>query len=230
MWSDRARDEARHPLSPVEAWWWWGGVLDAAGEPTLAWFVGLELRGRRFDYWAGLARTGQPYLYVEELDGTGLRDGLEVKPPEMWAGHDCDLPFRQWSLGNEAHGVLVDDPAAVLRRPFGDVEPVAFDIEWYSSVEPRELDMLPGSAGYRQVGEFDARIELAEGVLQCTGPSSRVHVWGSPYRPPVEPAQQVDGRALGAHLRRSDGTVVLQWLTRTGWAERSAPSGDGALS
>ncbi|MFM7045062.1 MAG: hypothetical protein ACKOYG_05860, partial [Ilumatobacteraceae bacterium] len=133
MWSDRARDEARHPMSPVEAWWWWGGVFDAAGEPTLAWFVGLELRGRRFDYWAGLARIGQPYLYVEELDGTGLREGLEVKPPEMWAGHDCDLPFRQWSLGNEAHGVVVDDPAAVLRRPFGDVEPVAFDIEWYSS-------------------------------------------------------------------------------------------------
>lgn len=203
--------------------------MDAGGEPDLAWFIGLELRGRRFDYWAGLARSGHPYLYVEELDGTGLREGLEVKPPEMWAGHDCDLPFRQWSLGNEAHGVLVDDPASVLRRPFGDLAPVAFDIEWYSTGDPNALEAAPGSSGYRQPGEFDARIETTDGLLEAVGQSSRVHVWGSPYRPPFERAPAVAGRALAAHLRRSDGTVVLQWLTRTGWLEQLASAGDDAL-
>ena len=83
-----------------------------AGTPTPApgLFVGLELRGRRFDYWAGLVRRGEPFLYVEELDGSGLRQGLEIKPPQMWADHVCDVPFRQWSVGNEAHGVLLDDP------------------------------------------------------------------------------------------------------------------------
>ncbi|MEN9823109.1 MAG: hypothetical protein RLZ04_1535, partial [Actinomycetota bacterium] len=84
--------------------------MESDGSLGAAWFVGLELTGRRVHYWAGLARRGRPYLYVEDLDGTSLRQGLEIKPPEMWAGHDCDLPFRQWSLGNEAHGVLLDDP------------------------------------------------------------------------------------------------------------------------
>ena len=48
--------------------------------------------------------------YIEELDGAGLAAGLEIKPPQMWADHVCDVPFRQWSVGNEAHGVLLDDP------------------------------------------------------------------------------------------------------------------------
>ena len=57
-----------------------GGARDADAA-RLGVFVGFELRGRRFDYWAGLVREGEPYLYIEELDGTGLRGGLEIKPP-----------------------------------------------------------------------------------------------------------------------------------------------------
>ncbi|MCU1388496.1 MAG: hypothetical protein JWL72_1834, partial [Ilumatobacteraceae bacterium] len=74
-------------------------------------FIGLELRGSRYDYWAGLVRVDEPYLYIEELDGADLRAGLEIKPSQMWADQVCDVPFRQWSLGNEGHGVLLDDPA-----------------------------------------------------------------------------------------------------------------------
>ncbi|MEO5900558.1 MAG: hypothetical protein ABIR68_10585, partial [Ilumatobacteraceae bacterium] len=105
-------DEGRHADVAVEAWWFWGA--DAAGGAGV--FVGIEMRGRRFDYWAGLVRDGEPYLYVEELDGSGWRGGLEIKPPEMWADHVCDVPMRQWSLGNEAHGVLLEDPTEAWRR------------------------------------------------------------------------------------------------------------------
>ena len=117
-------DELRHAwdssagsskATDVESWWWWGHSPAAdAGV-----FVGLELRGRRFDYWAGLVRTGEPYLFIEEMDGSGLRAGLEIKPSEMWADHQCDVPFQQWSLGNEAHGVLLDDPMEALHRAYG---------------------------------------------------------------------------------------------------------------
>ena len=69
--------------------------------------------------WAGLVRAGERYLYVEELDGIGWRGGLEIKPPEMWADHVCDAPMRQWSLGNESHGVLLDDPTEAWRRAHG---------------------------------------------------------------------------------------------------------------
>ena len=65
-------DELRHADVAVEAWWWWGSSApDGAGalaEGIAGVFVGLELRGTAFDYWAGLVREGEPYLYIEELE------------------------------------------------------------------------------------------------------------------------------------------------------------------
>ena len=216
-------DELRHDVA-VESWWWWGYTpLGTAG-----WFVGLEVRGRTFDYWAGLVRAGQPYLYVEELSGEGLRDGLEIKPPEMWAGHDCDLPFRQWSLGNEAHGVLLDDPEDALTRPYGSRAPVTFDIEWYDEGEARAIEGLPaGAQGYRQDGTFDGHFELSSGELHLEGSATRAHVWGAPYRPSPGALPGADDMAdldLWAPYRCSDGTGVVQILTRTGWLARTVGS------
>lgn len=221
-----AADERRHADAPVEAWWWWGAGLAHGGHGAGAVagvFVGIELRGRRFDYWAGLVRDGSPYLYIEELDSTALRDGLEVKPPEMWAGHTCDDPFRQWSLGNEAHGVLLDDPTEAWRRAYGHPVPTTFDVEWYAADEPDALQVTPGVHGYRQRGEVDVRIELLEGVVAFDGPAERVHVWGAPFLPSSEtvwiPGQ--DTGSLRAPYRRHDGRCVdqvlraapaLQWL------------------
>jgi hypothetical protein len=205
-------DEWRHADAPVEAWWWWGA--DAAGTTGL--FVGLELHGTSFDYWAGLVRTGEPYLYVDELEGRGLRAGLEIKPAQMWADHVCDVPMRQWSLGNEAHGVLLDDPMEATARAFGEVVPVTFDVEWYGDQVPHVLDgLVPGANGYSQVGEVDAQIELTEGVLELRGPASRLHVWGAPHRPAASEGARPEG--LVAPYRRRDGTAVLQVLTPTGW-------------
>jgi len=53
-----AADEARHADVAVEAWWWWGWNADASA----GLFVGLQLHGRTFDYWAGLVRRGEPFL------------------------------------------------------------------------------------------------------------------------------------------------------------------------
>jgi hypothetical protein len=207
-WADA--DELRHPDAAVEAWWWWGSATDAESGSLIGVYVGIELRGRRFDYWAGLVREGLPYLYIEELDGTGLRDGLEIKPPEMWAGHECDVPFRQWSLGNEAHGVALDDPTEAWRRAHGTLTPCTFDIEWYATDGPTELPDTP--RGYRQLGEVDVQVELMEGIVAFQGPAERVHVWGQPYLP-TSFAMPHDVRGLRAPYRRSDGVVVDQVLT-----------------
>lgn len=213
-------DELRHADVAVEAWWWWGWSIDATADAThratTGVFVGLELRGNRFDYWAGLVRTGAPYLYVEELDGRGLREGLEIKPPEMWADHSCDVPHQQWSLGNEAHGVLLDDPLDAMRRPYGTPVPVTFDIEWYAAAPPAEI-----AHGYQQTGEVDVRIELTEGVLAFVGPAHRVHVWGVPYRPAALAMPAGDDQ-LWAPYRRHDQQGVLQVLSSTGFLGRFA--------
>ena len=203
-WS--AADEGRHSIEKVEAWWFWG--YDAAAASGL--YVGLELTGQRFDYWAGLVRAGKPYLHIVELDGTGLRSGLEIKPPEMWAGHTCDAPFEQWSLGNEAHGVLLDEPDEAFGRAYGELVPVTFDVEWYASAPPSAV-----SGGYAQSGEIDAEIELLEGIVRFSGPAYRVHVWGEPWLP--GPPAAPTGWGLRAPYRRRDGAGVEQVLTADGW-------------
>lgn len=209
-------DERRHRDVAVEAWWWWASTTDAVTGAMAGVYVGLELRGERFDYWAGLVRDGRPYLYVEELDGSGLRSGLEIKPPEMWAGHDCDVPFTQWSLGNEAHGVALDDPTEAWRRAHGALTPCTFDIEWYATGAADALTAgrdVAGRDGYRQLGEADVRVELLEGVVEFVGPAERVHVWGSPYLPssfamPIDDTR----RGLRAPYRRSDGVLIDQMI------------------
>ena len=165
-WSDA--DERRHDDAAVEAWWFWGWSVGA----DVGLFAGIELRGPRFDYWAGLVREGEPYLYIEELDGADLRAGLEIKPREMWADHQCDVPFVQWSVGNEAHGVLLDDPAEAWRRAHGDLVPATMDIEWGATAPPVALDLPLGADGYTQDGEIDAEVELTEGKLRIVGPGA----------------------------------------------------------
>jgi hypothetical protein len=203
-----AADELEHDDVAVESWWWWGWNPGAdAGV-----FVGFEVRGRRFDYWAGLVRVDEPYLLVEELDGTGRRAGLEIKPPEMWAGHECDDPFRQWSLGNEAHGVFIEEPDDALVRAYGTPAPCTFDIEWYAAGQPTEVPH-----GYQQVGEVDARVELLEGVVIIQGPGRRVHTWAAPFVPSDLAVPSGVG-ALSCPYRRSDGRAVRQVLGRDGFA------------
>jgi hypothetical protein len=200
-WS--AADESEHSGVAVEAWWFWGFAEDhRAGV-----FVGMELRGRRYDYWAGLIRVDEPYLYIEELDGADRREGLEIKPAQMCADAVCDVPFQQWSIGNEAHGVLLDNPAEAWRRAYGTLVPVTFDIEWYAAGEPDAVDH-----GYRQEGEVDVQIELTSGVLSFAGPGERVHVWGAPYMPSSF-AMPIASSGMRAPYRRSDGTTVDQVLT-----------------
>lgn len=209
-------DELEHRDVAVEAWWWWGWSADASA----GLFVGFEVRGRRFDYWAGLVREGGPYLYIEELDGRDRRDGLEIKPAQMWADHSCDTPMRQWSLGNEAYGVLLDDPLDAIRRPYGTPVPATFDVEWYAADAG---DVQPIAHGYEQAGEVDARIELTEGVFELVGPAHRVHVWGVPYRPAAL-AMPAGPDLLWAPYRRHTGEGVLQVLTPTGFLTRTVPA------
>ena len=209
-------DEVEHADVAVESWWWWG----ANDTATIGVFVGLEVRGARFDYWCGVVREGSPYLYVDELDGIGRRDGLEVKPAELWADHVCDVPFRQWSVSNETYGVMIDDPSEVCGRAYGRRLPVAIDIEWAATDEPVPepgANKAGSVRGYRQRGEVDVVVETGDGPLRFTGPGQRAHHWATPYVP-CDLALPAD--AVVAPYRRSDGRCVTQMLTTAGWFGR----------
>ena len=207
----RPADEARHADVAVESWWFWGWTADA----TIGWFTGLELRVDRLDYWAGLWRDDGAYLYIEDLDVSGLREGLEVKTPELWADHSCEVPHQQWTVTNETYAVLLDDPLAAIARAYGERTPVAFDVEWYAAAPGQPIER-----GYRQAGEFDAVIELPGVRLESAGPASRVHTWGIAHVP-TDAAMPVTRRHLP--YRRHDGRIIDQALTRTGFTARVTP-------
>ena len=54
----------------------------------------------------------------------------------MWAEHHCVAPLEQWSLGNEAYFVALDEPSAALDRAYGRPTPTAMDLEWYAIDAP----------------------------------------------------------------------------------------------
>lgn len=209
-----AADELEHGDVAVEAWWWWAWKPDASAGV----FVGLELRGRQFDYWAGLVRTGERYLYVAELDGHGRRAGLELKPPELWADHQCDVPFRQWTVANEAYGVLLDPAEEAWGSAYGERTPVAIDMEWMAAEAAIPEDHGRGFGGYSQRGSADVVVELHDGNLHFDGPAMRVHRWGAPWVPRDLATPVTE---LVAPYMRSDGRAVLQVLGRDGFLGRT---------
>src|SRR5690606_14295852 len=105
-------DELPHGRDGVDEWLFAAWAADGS--------VGL-LSGHRLTptgawYWSAFVARGQPLLHLIEWDVTVRSDPFVVKAPEMWAEHHCVAPLEQWSVGNEAYFVALDDPGAALDR------------------------------------------------------------------------------------------------------------------
>ena len=100
-------------------------------------FVGLELRGRTVRL---LGRAS----FVAASRSSTSRSSTAPGCDRDWRSSrrrcgpttPATLPFRQWSIGNESHGVLLDDPTEAWRRAYGSPVPVTFDVEWGSDERP----------------------------------------------------------------------------------------------
>ena len=79
----------------------------------------------------------------------------------------------------------------------------------------------PIAHGYEQHGEFDARIELTEGVLELVGPAHRVHVWGAPYLPQALAMPVDERRVCAGPIAAATAINVDQVLTPNGWLGRT---------
>jgi hypothetical protein len=206
-------DERAHVPGP-EPWWQETWVFDFWTDDGLGGFTWLTLLNglRRAWYWAALVQPGRPLLYLADVDVPLPTTGLELRSEGLWASHDCEAPFEQWTVANEAYAVALEHPDEALGRGYGRPEPVAFDIEWYAA---SPAVALSGTSGYAQAGTVDAVIELGQGRLEVEASSRRRHWWG---RPPVgEPAE-----GLRVALRLGEdpyGAVVVRALGIGGWHE-----------
>lgn len=208
-------DERPH-AGLVDEWVFAAWTPDA----SLGLVSGHRLIGRRAWYWFGLAHAGHPLLEVSEWDVRVRADPFVVKAPEMWAEHHCVAALEQWTVGNEAHAVALDEAGEALDRAYGTPTPIASDVEWYATGPVVPLEEGP-TLGFTQEGVAHGLIELLDRphVELAEVPARRWRRWG----PDLEPLQLDVVRAhtgLRAPFAFPDGHVVDWVLTSDGWRSR----------
>lgn len=214
-------DERRHPPG-AGSWWqetWVFDLWTADGVGAFTWLTLLPNQGRAC-YWAVLARPGEPVLYLADLDVPLPRSGLELRSEGLWASHECEVAFEQWTVANEAYAVALDRPDDALGRALGRPTPVAFDLEWYAAAAPAALE---GTAGYHQAGTVNALVELQQERLVFEASASRSHWWGCP--PGGTGGSEPGGLELALRLGNDpNGSLVVRAVTPDGWHEWRSPA------
>jgi hypothetical protein len=168
-----------------------------------------------------VVRAGSPLLHLAEWNVVRRSDVFVVKAPEMWAEHHCVTPYEQWSIGNEAFFVALDDPEEALRRAYGTPTPTAMDLEWYATADPEPL-----ADGFRQWGTVHGRVDVmgrrATELVEV--PALRWRRWrtAGTLAAVVQPGV-IAHTGLRAPFAFPDGAIADWVLTPQGWRARGCP-------
>lgn len=218
--------ESRH-RGTVEEWLFTAWSRDA----TLGIVSGHRILGRTAWYWAALGRSGHDLLHVADFDITVRADPFIVKGEALWAEHQCDVPFEQWSIGNETYASALENPDDALDLAYGTPTPIAFDLEWYATSPVGELPVAGSTSGYRQEGVVHGTIEIfGEPPVEVVEiPAARWHRWtavGAGTDLGLDPVQlppAVAHSGVRSPFVFPDGTVSDLVLTSDGWHTRHHP-------
>lgn len=208
-------DEAPH-YGMVDEWIFAAWNADC----TLGVVSGHRLLGSRAWYWSALVQAGEPLLHLTEFDVAVRRvDPFIVKAPQMWAEHQAIDPMKQWSIGNEAFFVALDDPTDAVGRAYGQPSPVAMDLEWYAQANPTAI-----ASGYEQSGVVHGVIELMHqpNVELTEVPAHRWRRFAHSLGPLECKAPATTESLLRAPFAFPDGTGV-EWTLRAGGLVPSSP-------
>lgn len=207
-------DELPHGPGITDEW------LFAAWSPDAS--VGLvsghRVTGSRAWYWSAFVESRQPLLHLAEWDVRVRPDPFIVKAPEMWAEHHCVAPLEQWSIGNEAFFVALDDADDALGRAYGTPTATSMDLEWYAAGDPEPL-----ADGFRQQGVVHGRIDvIGRAATELTEtPGVRWRRWrAAGTLPAVEQPGVIAHTGLRAPFAFPDGSVADWVLTPQGWRTR----------
>src|SRR5207237_456868 len=64
-------------------------------------------------------------------------------PDGLWAQPICETPHEHWTLGLEAFGVALDDPAVAYHGERGDRVALGLDLEWEAVAPAQASTGLP---------------------------------------------------------------------------------------
>lgn len=176
----RPADEHRHPPGP-EPLWNESYYFDfAADDASVGGYVRIGLYPNLGVAWYWGCVVGEGRDLVTVIDHSvplpSSDRSLEVRTTGLWADHTCETPLEHFSLGLEAFGLRLDDPADVYGRLHGEQVPLGFDLEWETDGEgyafPDPLDR------YEIPCRVHGEILVGQERIELDGHGERDHSWG----------------------------------------------------
>lgn len=173
------RDEARHRPDPEQTAWEESWDLDfTTADGDLGGYVRLALHPhrRRAWFWAALVGQGRPLVTVVDHEIAPPRGpDLDVRAEGLWSSLTCETPLEHWSVGLEAFGVAIDDPAETWRSLRGVRTALGLDLEWETVGPP---STVPQPVGYHLPCLVHGEVLVGAEVIAFDGWGGRSHVWG----------------------------------------------------
>jgi hypothetical protein len=221
VWLPTPADEGRHPPGGGPLWEesWQLDFTTAGGELGGSFRLGIVPALGISRVWACVVGDGRRLVTVLEQEAPVPRPGsLDLRCEGLWTDVVCEAPLEHWSVGLEAFGVALDDPAEALHRVRGDRIGVGFDLGWETD---GPITGAGGGDRYLVPCVVHGEVLLGDEVLRIDGWGARSHAWGARD-------WWADASASGAG-RLDDGT---RWHATTGpgtaAAEGSVDPPDGA--
>jgi hypothetical protein len=173
-------DERRHPPGPEMLWGesWYFDFAATDGSVGGYVRVGLYPNLDRVWYWATLVgRDRDPVLVIDhEVPLPRGVGSLELRSSGLWADNTCETALDHWSLGLEAFGVRLDDPADAYGSMRGDRVPIGFDLEWETNGVPF---LWPVEAQRYEIPcRVHGEILCGDETIEVDAIGQRDHSWG----------------------------------------------------
>jgi hypothetical protein len=194
-------DERRHEPAGGGSWHE-RFTFDISRDDGFGASVLLELDPTGARYRADVIEPERGPVVVRDFDVAPPRGGsLAVRADGLWSDLICETPFEHWSIGLEAFGVRLDDPADAYRGEIGDRIAVGLDLEWEAYTPPFVHDGdVRRYEQYEQAGSVHGEVLLGDESVPFEGRGERVHRWGP--RPSLRHGRQRSAFQLG------DGVAV----------------------
>lgn len=204
-------DEGRHEPGSDTAWseWWsaawWCPEATIGGSIRLEVFPGL---GRSW-LWATCIGPWRRPVSVHEPDAPlPPTDSLELRSSGLWVDLIAQTPGAHFTVGLEAFGIGLDDPAESFGRGWGERVPLGLDLEWETTAPATPLD---GRDGYAIVCVAHGEVLVGSEVVDLDGWGVRSHGWGDAGGPMSAEIRALDGAGRSVPVSPAD-EEILAWV------------------
>ena len=173
-----AADEARHLPTDEPLWsesWYLDFVdpdRDVAGYVRLGLYPNL---GTAWYWGCVVGRDRQLVTVIDHEVPLPAAGAHEIRTEGLWADYTVETPLDHVSIGLEAFGVGVDDPAEVYGDLRGDRVPLGFDLEWETE---GATFAYPGVTRYEVPCRVHGEVLVGQERIEVDGHGQRDHSWG----------------------------------------------------